>query len=118
MDGHAAADSRGNSHTLRTSQFQHGLDILAKEGRLDSQFIRQVGLDNTRDPFEDMAQLQIGVLKFTQVNDAHCHHLGLAVDDAQDAVTHDICTWVDAQYHFLFHATKVTFFKDRTDRII
>ena len=49
-----------------------------------------------------MSQLEIAVAKVSQVYHAHGHHLHLrTVGHLDDAVAHDVGTWVYAQYDFL-----------------
>ena len=52
-DGEVAGDGSSNGDTLGTSEFEHGLDILAEEGSFDGEVVGMEGVDDAESGFKD-----------------------------------------------------------------
>ena len=100
-DGEILVNGSGYGNSLRTPQLEHTLHVLAKERSFDGHAVGMIGFDDTRYSFEHMTELCIRILGLAQVNNADGKYLWLRVRDLKDAVSHDTCTGVYAQYHMV-----------------
>ena len=96
-------DGSCDGRALSSAQLQHRLHVLPEERCLDGHLVGQITVDDTCHPFKDMPQLQVSIKKLAQVDHPHGYHLCLAVNHFQQAIAHDVRSWVDTQYN-LFHS--------------
>ncbi len=88
----------GEGDALRPAELEHGLNVLAKKGRLYRQVVGSVALNEAGHPVKDLLQLQRVVLVFAEMKRPHFHQLHVVLAAApNDAVAHDGGARVDAK---------------------
>ena len=56
MDGHIVMDGSSDGNSLGSTQFEHRLHVLPEEGSLNRHLVREIRIDDARNPLEYLAE--------------------------------------------------------------
>lgn len=89
--------SQGSRHRypLGSPQLQHALDILAKEGSFDGQFVWMKLVDQAPHTLEDLLQSEVVIFVLIQSDDSESQQTSLLPLDLDESIAHDDGTGVD-----------------------
>ena len=100
-DGYIPVEGCGHGHSLSPAEFQHRLDVFAKERGLQGRFIRLVFVDQVECSVENMAELLVMADKSGCFHHAQGDNAYLVVVYPDHTVTHDVGSGVNAQNGFV-----------------
>lgn len=101
MDGYIVMDGSSDGNSLSSTQFEHRLHVLSKEGSLNRHLVREIRIDDARNPLEYLAESQIRILLLAHVNDTHHHQLSLIAHDAYHTIAHHVGSRVNSKNDLL-----------------